>query len=123
MSDDLIELTKKSMEHYKKIGLVREPSEPDYSNFPRRGDKLKFKGVPSMYYPMFISVGKFANENLKIGQEYTVEKVEVNSSWCAIWLEGFGENFFNLSFFEKQKLPVVKGHFGVVDGKTKNRPY
>jgi hypothetical protein len=99
MSDDLIELTKKSVEHYKNIGLVREPITPDYSNFPCAGDKLKFRGVPSMYYPMFTNVGKFANENLKNGQEYIVSRVEVNSSWCAVWLDGFGENFFHYQFF------------------------
>lgn len=69
--------------------------------FPQVGEKLKFKGVPSIYYPMFTNIGDFARNNLEKGKIYEVSKVEVNSSWCAVWLVGFGENFFNLSFFEK----------------------
>lgn len=70
------------------------------SNWPKTGDKLIFNGVPSVFYPHFTNVGKYASENLKVDEEYTVTKCEVYSSWCAVWLEGHGDNFFNLSFFK-----------------------
>ena len=99
--DNLISQTKHVSEHYKKIGLIREPMKPDYSSFPQVGEKLKFKGVPSVYYPMFTNIGKFAKENLVVGQEYEVSKVEVYSSWCAVWLKEFGEeHFFHTQFFK-----------------------
>lgn len=97
-NESLESLTKKSIERYKDMN--REPSKPD-SNFPKKGDKLKFKKVPAMYYPMFTNIGEYAKNHLIPEFEYTVAKVEVNSSWCAVWLEGIGDenNFFNYTFF------------------------
>lgn len=102
MDEESLEcLTKKVAEHGRTI--VREPYQPDYSHFPQVGEKLKFKGVPSVYYPMFTNIGKFAKDNLVVGSEYQVSKVEVYSSWCAVWLNGFGENFFHATFFGREK--------------------
>jgi hypothetical protein len=52
--------------------------------FPSVGDKITFRGVPDIYYPMFTSMKKLAEDNLKIGQMCTVRKVEVYSSWCGV---------------------------------------
>jgi hypothetical protein len=70
--------------------------------FPSVGDKIKFRGVPNIYYPMFTPMKKLAENNLKIGQICIVRKVEVYSSWCGVWLEEIpGEdNYLNLMFFD-----------------------
>ncbi len=68
--------------------------------FPKIGDKVIFKGVPDIYYPMFTCMKKHAEEKLVIGQTYTARKVEVYSSWCAIWLDEVeGDVYFNRTFF------------------------
>jgi hypothetical protein len=72
--------------------------------FPQAGDVLKFTGVPAFYYPQFTNMRVYANEHLVVGNQYTVSKSEIYSSWCAVWVEGHGENFLNYSFFEKKKL-------------------
>ena len=70
--------------------------------FPSVGDKLKFRGVPKMYYPMFTNLKDLAEKNLKVGQVCTVRKVDIYSSWCAVWLEEIpGEDsYLNLMFFD-----------------------
>jgi hypothetical protein len=70
------------------------------NNWPKIGDRLTFNGVPKFFYPHFVKVGKYAEENLTKENEYIVTKCEVYSSWCAVWLEGHGDNLFNLSFFK-----------------------
>lgn len=71
--------------------------------FPYAGDKLIFTGVPQFYYPMYVNMGTRAKEVLVEGQEYVARKVEVYSSWCAVWLEGFEneKDCFNLGFFKE----------------------
>lgn len=71
------------------------------------GTKVKFLGVPEFYYPCFLDVAQFAKENLKKGQEYTILKHEVHSSWQSIVLQEFpfdldknSERFFHLAMFE-----------------------
>lgn len=73
------------------------------NEFPSVGDKIKFLGVPEFYYPMFTSMKKLAEDNLKIGQICTVRRVEIYSSWCAVWLEEIpGEkNYLSRRFFGK----------------------
>lgn len=69
--------------------------------WPKEGDKLKFKTAEGFHYPCFTNIISFAKENLICGQEYTVRKCEVYSSWCAVWLEEIeGDNCFHLSMFE-----------------------
>ena len=70
-------------------------------DFPKVGDILKYKKVPTIYYPMFTNMKKYAKENLIIGNEYEVSRVEIYSSWCAVWLKNHGDNYLNLCFFEK----------------------
>ena len=67
-------------------------------NWPEAGDILQFSGVPEFYYPMFTNMKDEANQNLVLGNSYRVEKSEVYSSWCAVWLEGI-EGYYNLRFF------------------------
>lgn len=75
-----------------------------YPEFPQTGDILEFKGCPAFYYPMFTNLREYANKNLVVGEKYVVTKSEVYSSWCAVWLEGHGENFLNYCFFKKKEL-------------------
>ncbi len=72
-------------------------------DFPKVGDKLIFTGVPKFYYPCFTCMKARAERDLIVGQEYTVRKVAVYSSWCAVWLEGIGEepDNFNIVFFKR----------------------
>lgn len=70
-------------------------------DFPKVGDILIFKGVPEIYYPHYACMGNLAKENLIVGQKYQVRNVEIYSSWCAVWLDGFPDDeSYNLSFFE-----------------------
>lgn len=73
------------------------------NDWPKKGDKLRFKGVPKFVYPHFTNIIEKAQNKLTVGQEYTVEKSEVYSSWCAVWLEGNeGEDdLYHLQFFEQ----------------------
>ena len=72
-----------------------------HTTFPNAGGKLIFNGVPSVYYPMFLNMKTEAEQFLVLGQEYTVSKVEIYSSWCAVWLEGVDQKYyFNLGFFK-----------------------
>lgn len=70
-----------------------------FSEFPRVGDTVIFTGVPEFYYPLFTDMGEAARHRLIEGQEYTVSKVEIYSSWCAIEVEGV-EGYYNRTFFK-----------------------
>lgn len=71
-----------------------------YPDFPKKGDKLIFKGVPEFYYPMFTNMRDDAKV-LQLGVEYTAKEVRVNSSWVTIYLEEIPETMFNLVFFDQ----------------------
>lgn len=70
-------------------------------NWPKVGDKLKFKGVPKFLYPNFTNIRKLAEDNLVIDKEYTVRTCDVHSSWCSVAFEEFPkkEYFFHLAMF------------------------
>ena len=70
------------------------------SQFPKKGDKLVFKGVPEFYYPMFTNMREDARV-LQLGVEYIAKEVCVNSSWVSIYLEEFPDLMFNLMFFDQ----------------------
>jgi hypothetical protein len=76
-------------------------------SFPSVGDKLKFIGVPKVYYPMFTNMRKEAAEHLEDGKVYTVTRVEVYSSWCAVWVDN-KDVMFNLQFFRPLFTPERK---------------
>jgi hypothetical protein len=76
--------------------------------WPKIGDKVKFKTFLGMFYPYFTNVIQFAKDNLKVGEIYTVRNCEVYSSWCAVWLDEIeGDHFFHLSMFE---WPIKEGN-------------
>jgi hypothetical protein len=77
------------------------------NNWPEKegewiGRKVTFKGVPSIYYPMFTDVGQKARELFVVGQEYTITKCSIYSSWIAIELEGV-EGKYHLQFFNYER--------------------
>ena len=76
-----------------------KPPEND-PRWPKIGDKVKFLTAEGWFYPHYTNVIANAKAKLRMGEIYTVSKCEVYSSWCAVWLEGFGEHFFHLSMFE-----------------------
>lgn len=72
------------------------------AGFPEPGTEIEFIGG-EFAYPCFRERIDFANNNLIIGQTYKVKRTEVYSSWCAVWLDGFGEewnDFFHFSLFK-----------------------
>lgn len=70
--------------------------------WPEIGDKVRFIGADRKFYPHYINIVKFAKDNLKVGEIYTVQNCEVYSSWCAVWLkeDGLKDQFFHLQMFE-----------------------
>jgi len=68
--------------------------------WPKEGSKVRFKGVHQFW---FVNIVKDANELLDLGKEYTIKKLELASSWCAVILEEFPEHKFSLGFFEYDK--------------------
>lgn len=55
--------------------------------WPKLGSKATFKGTTQFFW--FTNILKDANELLEIGKEYTISKLELASSWCAVILEEF----------------------------------
>ena len=86
------------------------------NNWPKSGDKLKFLTANKNFYPHYISIVDFAKKNLVEGQEYTVRKCEVYSSWCAVWLEEFeGDRYFHLSMFEWKEEDILRRKIREID--------
>lgn len=69
-------------------------------DWPKNGSKVKFRGVHMFW---FTNIVKDANELLELGKEYTIKKIELASSWCAVILEEFPDKKFALSFFDYDK--------------------
>jgi len=78
--------------------MFREVS-PDLG-FPVPGAKLKYKGTHVFWFTNLI---ENAEKNLVKGQEYTLKKIDVASSWCHITLEETGDVDYALSFFTYDK--------------------
>lgn len=92
-----------SPDEYLKFFRIKTPKN-NMNNFPKVGDKLKFKTIPEFFYPCYTCMRERAQKILEKDKSYTVSHVEVYSSWCQVWLEeiGNGENQgFNLTFFEQ----------------------
>jgi len=68
--------------------------------WPKIGSKITFKGTHMFW---FTNIVKDANELLEVGKEYTISKLKLASSWCAVILEEFPEHKFSLSFFDYDK--------------------
>lgn len=62
------------------------------------GDKIKFVGVGPFWFNSYINN---ANENLKIGEIYTVKNIDVFSSWTKVVLNETENKEYTLAWFEK----------------------
>lgn len=82
------------------FSILDRNNKGQHPEFPKKGDKLIFKGVPEFYHPNFVNMRDDARV-LQLGVEYTILKCYVNSSWVTIYLEEFPETMFNLSFFDR----------------------
>lgn len=58
--------------------------------FPKVGELLKFTGVPDFIYPQF-SHYRRASRDLVVGQVYKCTRVDIYSSYCAVWVEVNGK--------------------------------
>jgi hypothetical protein len=69
--------------------------------WPKRGSKVTFRGTPKWF--LFQNILNDANDLLEIGKEYTISKIELASSWCAVILQEFPDKKFSLSWFSYDK--------------------
>jgi hypothetical protein len=69
--------------------------------WPKAGSKAIFKGTAKWFF--FQNILKDADDLLEIGKEYTITKIELASSWCAVILDEFPDKKFSLSWFEYEK--------------------
>lgn len=69
--------------------------------WPKNGTKIIFKGTKKPFW--FTNILKDADELLEIDKEYTIAKLELASSWCAVILEEFPEKRFSISWFNYEK--------------------
>jgi hypothetical protein len=70
-------------------------------NWPKAGSKATFRGTSKWFF--FQNILKDANDLLEIGKEYTITKIELASSWCAVILEEYPDKKFSLSWFDYEK--------------------
>ena len=68
--------------------------------WPKTGSKVIFTGTRMFW---FVNMVKDADELLEIGKEYTITKIELASSWCAVILDEFPDHKFALSWFTYDK--------------------
>jgi hypothetical protein len=73
--------------------------------WPKVGDKIKYKGVTTTW---FKDIAENAENHLKLGEEYTLARVTINSSWCSVILEETGDIVYSLSFFEYEEKQTEK---------------
>ena len=69
--------------------------------WPKAGSKATFKGTAKWFF--FTNILEDANNLLEIGKEYTITKIELASSWCAIILDEFPDKKFALNWFTYDK--------------------
>ena len=69
--------------------------------WPKNGSKVTFKGTTEWFF--FKNILKDANDLLEIGKEYTITKIELASSWCAVILQEFPDNQFSISWLNYEK--------------------
>lgn len=73
--------------------------------WPKIGDKIKYRGTQPTWFKDLI---KNAEDSLKIGEEYTLASLNVNSSWCSVKLKETGDIVYSLSFFEYEEKQTEK---------------
>lgn len=71
--------------------------------WPEKGDKIIFKGAEFSRFNDHLENAK----KLTLGAEYTISEIQVNSSSCFVWLEGFEEEF-SLHMFDYTKRELKK---------------
>ena len=69
--------------------------------WPKSGSKVTFRGITQPFW--FSNIVKDANDLLEIGKEYTITKIELASSWCAVILDEFPDKKFSISWFDYEK--------------------
>jgi hypothetical protein len=69
--------------------------------WPKAGSKVTFKGTTEWFF--FSNILKDGNDLLEIGKEYTITKIELASSWCAVILDEFPDKKFSLNWFTYDK--------------------
>ena len=84
----------------KDIRLIKNRSK-DMKQWPKLGTKVTFKGTTQPFW--FTNIVKDANDLLEIGKEYTITKIELASSWCAVIIDEFPDKKFSLSWFDYEK--------------------
>ena len=65
--------------------------------FPKPGAKIRYKGTCPFWFTNIIAN---AERELVVGEIYTLQTIELFSSWARITLEETGETEFSLWFFE-----------------------
>jgi hypothetical protein len=73
--------------------------------WPKVGDKIKYKGVTTTWFKELI---ENAENYLKVGEEYTLARITVNSSWCSVVLKETGDAVYSLAFFEYEEKQTEK---------------
>jgi hypothetical protein len=73
--------------------------------WPKLGDKIRYKGTTTTWFKDLI---ENAENHLKLGEEYTLARVTVNSSWCSVTLEETGDTVYSMSFFEYEEKQTEK---------------
>lgn len=68
--------------------------------WPKTGSKATFNGSTKFW---FTNIIKDAKELLEVGNVYTIRKIELASSWCAVILEEFPDKKFALNWFTHDK--------------------
>lgn len=65
--------------------------------WPKIGDKLKFRGTHHFWFTYIIGNAK---SHLKEGEFYTLSKIDIFSSWVRIQVKEVPDVDFTLGFFE-----------------------
>lgn len=65
--------------------------------FPKKGNKLRYRGDPQHWHTNIIANAK---RKLRIGEIYTLKSIELGRSWCYVTLEETGETEYSLGFFD-----------------------
>ena len=84
-----------NLEQKEKISKSDKLFEPRV--WPKAGSKLKYKGTHHFWFTNIIQNA----HSLKLNEVYTLNSIDVFSSWVRIRLEEFPELDFALSFFEE----------------------
>jgi hypothetical protein len=74
-----------------------DPYAAAYRRFPKAGAKLRFKQSHSFPYT---DMAANADQELTVGEVYTLKTIELASSWAAITLEEKPEMRFSLGYFD-----------------------